>query len=123
MPQAPLSARTLAARRARAAASAKDETAVDTNQVDSSLTEQEHRLNKMMKCPYGRNKVYIRSLLTAGAQDTSEPEIALRCAVMAYVGQAAGGFNVVTQDYIERYCCGDYKRCKAYQEFRKRKRR
>ena len=86
-----------------------------------SLTEEEHRLNKMMRCPYGHNKVYIRLLLTGGSTEASKPVLALRCDIMAHVGQAAAGYNIVLIEHIERFCCGEYQRCAAYQEFSKRR--
>jgi len=88
-----------------------------------SLTDEEHRLNRMMRCPYGQKKVYIRSVLDGSSGGTSEPVLALRCAVMEHVGQAVGGYNIVQKDYIEKVCCADYPKCKAYQEFLRRQKR
>jgi copper oxidase (laccase) domain-containing protein len=85
-----------------------------------SLTLEERRLNRLMRCPLGQKKVYIRSVLDGSSGGASKPVIALRCAVMEHVGQAAGGYNIVQKDYIEKVCCGDYVRCKAYQEFLRR---
>lgn len=82
-----------------------------------SLSIEENRLNKEMKCPHGRNKVYIRSLLDGTTDQTGEPEIALRCPIMAHVGLLAEGYNILDKDYIEAYCCGDYEECEAYQKF------
>ena len=86
-----------------------------------SLTDEEHRLNKTMRCPYGHNKVYIRFLLTGESTEASKPVLALRCDIMAHVGLAAAGYNIVLVEYIERFCCGGYERCAAYQEFSKRR--
>jgi len=97
---------------------AEDDSWVD----DVSLTIEEERLNRLMKCPYGQKKVYIRSLLTGESTQTSKPELALRCAAMQYVGQARGGYNIVDKAYIEQYCCGDPTQCAAYQEMRRRQR-
>ena len=88
-----------------------------------SLTDEEHRLNRTMRCPYGQKKVYIRSVLDGSSGGTSKPVLALRCAVMEHVGQAVGGYNIVQKDYIEKVCCADYKQCKAYQEFLRRQKR
>jgi hypothetical protein len=85
--------------------------------VDGSLTEEEKRLNDAMRCPYGRNKVYIRSLLT-GTSQTSAPEICLRCKIIAHVKLAPEGHNVVDKAYIEEYCCGHYEACPAYRKYR-----
>ena len=88
-----------------------------------SLTEEEKRLNRLIRCPHGQNKVYIRSVIDGQSDGTSKPQLALRCAVMEYVGQATGGYNIVMKDYIEKVCCADYVHCRAYQEFLRRKAR
>ena len=90
---------------------------------EASLTAEEKRLNQLIRCPHGRNKVYIRSVIDGQSDGTSKPELALRCAVMEYVGQAVGGYNIVQKDYIEKVCCADYVHCRAYQEFLRRKAR
>ncbi len=87
-----------------------------------SLSIEEQRLNKEMKCPYGHNKVYIRTLLD-GRTKLDKPEIALRCPIYEHVGLAAGGYNILDKPYIERYCCGDYEQCAAYRKFMDTKRR
>jgi hypothetical protein len=89
---------------------------------EPSLTEEERRLNRAMRCPYGRNKVYIRSSLDGASRAALKPVLALRCDIMAHVGQAAAGYNIVFKEYIERFCCADCQRCPAYQEFSKRRR-
>ena len=88
-----------------------------------SLSDEEKRLNRLIRCPHGQNKVYIRSLFDGQSAETSKPQLALRCAVMEHVGQAMGGYNILTKDYIERVCCADYLHCQAYQEFLRRKAR
>jgi hypothetical protein len=85
-----------------------------------SLTDEQKRLNLLIRCPYGQKKVYIRSVIDGQSGDTSKPHIALRCAVMEFVGQAMGGYNIVQKDYIEKMCCADYAQCRAYQEFLRR---
>jgi hypothetical protein len=90
---------------------------------DISLTEEQQRLNRLIRCPHGEKKVYIRSVINGQSAETSKPHLALRCAVMEYVGQAMGGYNIMLQDYIEKYCCADYRQCQAYQEFLRRKAR
>ena len=85
--------------------------------------EEQNRLNRMIRCPYGKKKVYIRSVLDGTSVKTSKPEIALRCAAMAYVGKALGGYNIVSKDYVESVCCGDYPQCETYQELLRRQRR
>ena len=85
-----------------------------------SLTDEQKRLNLLIRCPYGQKKVYIRSVIDGQSGETSKPHIALRCAVMEFVGQAMGGYNIVQKDYIEKMCCADYAQCRAYQEFLRR---
>ncbi len=86
---------------------------------DPSLTEEQIRLNEMIQCPYGRKKVYIRSVLT-GSMRTTTPELALRCAAMAHVGLVREGFNIVNKKYIESVCCEDHTQCEAYQRLQRR---
>jgi hypothetical protein len=86
-----------------------------------SLTEEQIRLNRLIRCPYGQKKVYIRSVIDGKSDETSKPHLALRCAVMEHVGQAMGGYNIVQKDYIEKICCADYAQCQAYQELHRRK--
>jgi copper oxidase (laccase) domain-containing protein len=88
---------------------------------ETSLTGEEKRLNRLIRCPHGQNKVYVRSVFDGQSAETSKPQIALRCAVMEHVGQAMGGYNIVMKDYIEKVCCADYLHCRAYQEFLRRK--
>ena len=88
-----------------------------------SLTDEQMRLNRLIRCPYGQKKVYIRSVIDGQSGDTSKPHLALRCAVMEHVGQAMGGYNIMQKDYIEKVCCADYVQCRAYQEFLRRQAR
>lgn len=112
-------AETLERRKARAAAEARRTAKRTRRHLDEpSLMAEEKRLNSMIRCPYGQNKVYIRSLLTGTSDETTEPVIAMRCAIIAYVGQAIEGHNIVYKEHIERYCCADYEQCEAYRAFR-----
>jgi polyphenol oxidase len=86
-----------------------------------SFTDEQKRLNLLVRCPHGQKKVYVRSVIDGQSAETSRPHIALRCAVMEFVGQAMGGYNIVLKDYIEKVCCADYVNCQAYQEFLRRK--
>jgi len=80
-----------------------------------SLTEEQHRLNREIRCPYGVKKVYIRSVLTGRtSRIPTEPVLALRCAVLAATGLALEGYNIVEKDYIEEYCAGRYEECEAF---------
>jgi len=114
----------LLVRRREHMAERRQRQAEDDSWVDEiSLTIEEQRLNSMMKCPYGQKKVYIRSLLTGESTETGKPELALRCAAMQYVGQARGGYNIVDEAYIRKYCCNDPAQCPAYQELRRRQKK
>jgi len=119
-------AETLRARKARA--DALERRASRTGQVQAhvaepSLSEEERRLNSMIRCPYGQKKVYVRSVIVGGSDETTQPAIALRCAVMAHVKITAEGYNIVGKDYIEHYCCSDYEECEAYKAFMLEKKR
>ena len=108
----------LARRRANAAVHRKPQEERDRSLAEISLSIEERRLNGQIQCPYGRNKVYIRSVLTGDAEAMVEqPVISLRCAVMEHVGLALGGYNIVGKDYIEQYCCKDYRECEAHKRF------
>ena len=113
----------IAARTARAAEEPIQHAQEDENGDEPGLLMEERRLNASMRCPYGENKVYVRSLFDGLSDTTSEPVIVLRCDIMQYVGHAGGGYNVVDKDYIEEYCCGDYKACPSYRLFLQQRRR
>jgi len=113
--------RMLAARKANASARGHRARKIPSAETPGLLLE-ERRLNAAMRCPHGENKVYVRSLLDGRSDRTTKPEIMLRCAVIQHVGQALGGHNIVDKRYIEKYCCGDYEACRAYQEFVRRRR-
>lgn len=81
---------------------------------NGNLSQIERTFNSTMKCPAGRNQVFIRSLLTG--KGTTQPRIALKCTYRRDIGQEP----VVFHDHIAQFCCGDPNQCPAYQEFRKR---
>lgn len=113
----------LARRRANAAVHRKPQEKREASLKEISLSIEERRLNEQMKCPYGNNKVYIRSVLTGDAEEmVEEPVISLRCAIIEHVGLADGGYNIVDKDYVEYYCCGQYQECEAYKRFAEKKR-
>ena len=95
-------------------------TAAASASQEASLTDEERRLNRLIRCPYGQKKVYIRSVIDGQSGDTSKPHIALRCAVMETSAKPTGGYNIVQKDYIEKVCCADYIHCPTYQEFLRR---
>lgn len=83
-------------------------------ELKGNLSTLQHLLNAEMKCPIGQNQVYIRSLVTL--KGTTPPRIALKCSVRRDVGQSAD----VYLDDIRALCCGDIKKCPAYQQFEQR---
>jgi hypothetical protein len=88
--------------------------------IPPSLLEEERRLNRLVRCPYGRNKVYVRSAFDGQSAETTEPVIALRCPILVETRQIKAGYNIVLKKYIEEVCCADYERCRAYREYAKR---
>ena len=79
-----------------------------------NLSRLEIMLNFQMKCPAGRNQVYIRSLLTGNG--TTRPRVALKCPLRRAIGQPPDVFY----EYIRDTCCGDYERCEAWRAFKER---
>jgi hypothetical protein len=79
-----------------------------------SLARLQNDLNREMKCPAGRNQVYIRSLVTM--QGTTKPRMALKCSYRRDAGESPDVFL----DDIRRLCCGDPQQCAAYRAFRDR---
>lgn len=75
----------------------------------SSLTVLENQLNSTMKCPVGRNQVYIRSLLTGNG--TTQPRIAMNCKQREKIGLDPHIFF----EHIQETCCGDHEVCPAWQ--------
>ena len=74
----------------------------------------QHQLNAEMKCPTGKNQVYIRSLVTL--KGTTPPRIALKCSLRRDAGLSAE----VYLDDVRSLCCGDPNNCAAYQQFKQR---
>lgn len=80
----------------------------------ANLSELEKRLNAQMKCPAGKNQVYLRSLLTG--RGTTQPRIALRCTYRRDVGMTPEVFY----EHIRDVCCCDPEKCEAYRAFKAR---
>jgi hypothetical protein len=83
-------------------------------EMTGNLTVLQNNLNREMKCPAGRNQVYIRSLLTGGG--TTRPRIALKCSYRKDLKMAP---EVFLAD-IREMCCGNPERCEAYRVFKER---
>jgi len=83
-------------------------------ELASNLSDLERQLNREMKCTAGRNQVYIRSLLMAGA--TTRPRIALKCPLRRDIHLPPDVFY----EHIRNVCCGDFEQCEAWQAFKRR---
>lgn len=84
------------------------------DELSANTSELEKKLNREMKCPAGRNQVYIRSLLTG--RSTTPPRVALKCPLRKDIGQTAEVFY----DHIRSVCCGDHESCEAWQKLKQR---
>lgn len=84
-------------------------------EATGNLSEIERRFNAAMKCPAGKNQVFIRSLLTPNG--ATQPRIALRCSLRRDIGQKPEVFY----EHIRDVCCSDPEQCPAYQHFQKRR--
>lgn len=83
-------------------------------ELGANLSELERRLNREMKCPAGRNQVFLRSLLTGNG--TTPPRVALKCGYRRDIGLRAEVFY----EHIRDCCCGDPEKCEAYRAFKQR---
>lgn len=83
-------------------------------ELSGNLSDIERSLNAGMKCPAGRNQVFIRSLLTGNG--TTRPRIALKCGLR----RDAGMKPEVFYEHIRDVCCANHEGCPAYQKFRER---
>jgi hypothetical protein len=77
-------------------------------ELTGNLSEIQNRLNREMKCPAGRNQVYVRSLLTGTS--TTKPRISLKCALRRDIGQVPDIFY----EHIRDVCCCDPDQCEAW---------
>lgn len=88
--------------------------ALRPEELRGNLNRLQNDLNREMKCPAGKNQVYIRSLVTM--QGTTPPRIALKCSYRRDVGESVD----VYLDEMRRLCCGDPQQCSAYRAFQNR---
>jgi len=84
------------------------------DELTGNLSLIERKLNRQMRCPAGRNQVYIRSLLTG--QSTTRPRIALKCSLRRDIGERPEVFY----EYIRDVCCCDPEYCEAWQQLKDR---
>lgn len=67
-----------------------------------------------MKCPAGRNQVYIRSLILVGT--TTRPRIALKCPLRRDLHMTADVFY----EHIRDVCCERHEQCPAWKAMKER---
>ena len=80
-----------------------------------SLVQLQRKLNEEMRCPAGKNQVYVLSRLkTNGRIKKEAPQVCLDCKIRDFLGWR----KRVYLDFIKMVCCGDSKRtCEAYTKF------
>ena len=85
-----------------------------------SLVQLQRKLNMEMKCPAGKNQVYVISRLkTNGRIKKEAPQVCLDCKIRSHLGWR----KRVYLDFIQKACCGEHKRlCEAYVKFMARQR-
>lgn len=83
-------------------------------EMTSNLSLLERKLNRQMKCPAGKNQVYIRSLLTG--QSTTRPRIALKCPLRRDLGERPEVFY----EHIRDVCCSAPGECPAWTALKER---
>ncbi len=83
-------------------------------ELTSNLSLLEKQLNRHMKCPAGKNQVYIRALLTG--QATTRPRISLKCPLRRDIGLSPDVFY----EHIRDVCCADPQQCQAWRAFENR---
>ena len=83
-------------------------------ELTGNLSQLEDSLNAEMRCPAGRNQVYVRSLLTGTS--TTRPRIALKCALRRANGQTPEVFY----EHICDVCCTDPEECEAWRAHKER---
>jgi hypothetical protein len=83
-------------------------------ELSANLSELQARLNQEMKCPAGRNQVYVRSLLTGTS--TTRPRIALKCPLRRAINLPPDVFY----EHIRDICCGAFQTCQAWRAMQER---
>ncbi len=87
---------------------------ITAEELGANLSALERKLNHEMKCPAGKNQVFLRSLLTSNG--TTKPRIALKCHLRRDIGLS----QEVFYEHIRDVCCSDPTQCPAYQAFKNR---
>jgi len=88
--------------------------ALTPEELGANLSELEAKLNQGMKCPAGRNQVYVRSLLTGTS--TTRPRIALKCPLRRAINLPPDVFY----EHIRDVCCGAFQVCEAWRAMQER---
>lgn len=83
-------------------------------EMTGNLTQMEKQLNRDMKCPAGKNQVFLRSLLTGGS--TTRPRLMLKC----HLRKDAGMKPEVFYEHIRDVCCCDPEQCEAWRQLKER---
>ncbi|MFO0838020.1 MAG: hypothetical protein U1D55_05790 [Phycisphaerae bacterium] len=87
---------------------------ITAEELTANLSALEKKLNHEMKCPAGKNQVFLRSLLTGNG--TTKPRIALKCHLRRDIKLTAEVFY----EHIRDVCCKDPTQCPAHQAFKGR---
>lgn len=87
---------------------------ISAEERNGNLSELEKSLNAQMKCPAGKNQVFIRSVVSSGG--TTPPRIALRCTFRRDLGMTPE----VYYEHVRDVCTCDPEKCDAYRQMRKR---
>lgn len=83
-------------------------------ETTGNLSILERKLNTEMRCPAGKNQVFIRSLILASGPTT--PRITLKCQLRRDIGQKPEVFF----EHIRDVCCSNPEGCEAYKKFKDR---
>ena len=82
-----------------------------------SLTQRQNKLEKMIRCPYGKGQVYLRNFIDPHLRQDG-PQIALRCRIREYLGDKNCLLNL---EEIVLTCCADpMQTCQAFRKFSER---
>ena len=87
---------------------------ITAEEQKGNLSELEKKLNAQMKCPAGKNQVFIRSLVLATG--TTQPRVALKCQLRKDVSLPVDVFY----EHIRDVCCSSPESCPAYKQFKDR---
>jgi len=81
-----------------------------------NLTDLAQRMNRAMKCPIGKNQVYVKSpMFRGGILRQEKARIALKCKVRPMYGMS----QEVYFEHIQKICCGDPEgQCEALKKYR-----